>query len=157
MIEFRLHPIGFIRKKHKENYLEILPEFQVGLYRLETISHAFILWWIHENDTLEARKAGKTIPRVTNAFSPPQEMGTFATRSPRRPNPIGMTLVKIIKVVDQQVFVDHIDAFDGTPILDIKPYLPNGDRIEDGLFLPPWFQHLLSSRPSNKKDICEES
>lgn len=148
---FSVYPIGFVRKEKKKEYLEILSEFCLGLYRLETISHAFVLWWIHESDTSEARNVRKTVPRVTNAFSPPQEMGTFATRSPRRPNPLGLTLVKITKVTEHQVFVDHIDAFDGTPVLDIKPYLPNGDRVDEGVFLPQWFQHLLSSRPADRR------
>ena len=151
MKPFSLYPIGFVRKENEEEYLEILAEFCLGLYRLETISHAFILWWIHESDTSEARNVRKTIPRVINALSPPQEMGTFATRSPRRPNPLGLTLVKIIKVTEHQVFVDHIDAFDGTPVLDIKPYLPNGDRVDEGVFLPQWFQHLLNSRPADQR------
>ena len=151
MKPFSLYPIGFVRKENGEEYLEILDEFRLGLYRLETISHAFILWWIHESDTSEARNVRKTIPRVINALSPPQEMGTFATRSPRRPNPLGLTLVKITKVTEHQVFVDHIDAFDGTPVLDIKPYLPNGDRVDEGVFLPQWFQHLLSSRPTDQR------
>ncbi len=156
MKEYRVYPIGFVRKKNKKEYLEILPEFHVGLYRLDTISHAFVLWWIHESDTLEARKTRKSIPRVKNTLVTPQEMGTFATRSPRRPNPIGLTLVKIAKVTEDQVYVDHIDAFDGTPILDIKPYLPNGDRVEEEIVLPPCFQHLLVSRPSDMKDSRED-
>ena len=102
MKEYRVYPIGFIRKRNKEEYLEILPEFHVGLYRLDTVSHAFILWWIHESDTLEARKTRKTIPGVKNPQVTPQEMGTFAIRSPRRPNPIGLTLVKIVKVIEDQ-------------------------------------------------------
>ena len=146
---YSVYPIGFVRKENEEEYLEILPEYSLGLYRLETISHAFILWWIHENDTSESRKVRKTIPRVTNEVFPPQEMGTFATRSPRRPNPLGLTLVKILKVSECEIFVDHIDAFDGTPILDVKPYLPNGDRVDEGVNLPQWFQHLLTSRAND--------
>ncbi len=150
MENFNIYPIGYVRKGHNGEFLDILPEFSSGLYRLETISHIFVIWWIHQNDTFEARKTRKTLPRVVNALSPAEEMGTFATRSPRRPNPLGLTLVKITKITEQRVFIDHIDAFDGTPILDIKPYLPNGDRIEEQVYLPPWFQHLLTSRPSNR-------
>ncbi|MFX1282082.1 MAG: tRNA (N6-threonylcarbamoyladenosine(37)-N6)-methyltransferase TrmO [Promethearchaeota archaeon] len=149
---FNVYPIGYVRKEKEKEYLEILKEFRLGLYRLETISHAFILWWIHESDTHEARNVRKTIPRVRNSFFPPQEMGTFATRSPRRPNPLGLTLVKITEVTEDQVVVDHIDAFDGTPVLDIKPYLPNGDRIDEGVVLPQWFQHLLTSRPADRRE-----
>ncbi|MFX0016564.1 MAG: tRNA (N6-threonylcarbamoyladenosine(37)-N6)-methyltransferase TrmO [Candidatus Hermodarchaeota archaeon] len=148
---YKVYPIGFVRKEKNEEYLDILSDYSLGLYRLETISHVFVIWWIHENDTSEARNVRKTIPRVTNALYPPEKMGTFATRSPRRPNPLGMTLVKIMEVVEHRVYVDHIDAIDGTPVLDIKPYLPNGDRVEEGIYLPPWFQHLLTSRPTKMK------
>ena len=156
MNKSNVYPIGFVRKENGEIYLDILPEFSVGLYRLETISHAFIIWWIHQNDTPDARKARKTLPRVINPPSPVKEMGTFATRSPRRPNPLGLTLVKITKIIGLKVYLDHIDAFDGTPILDLKPYLPNGDRVEEDIFLPPWFQHLLTSRPPHLKKLSSE-
>ena len=145
---YELIPIGYIRKKESDSYLEILPQYQIGLYQLETISHVFVLWWIHKNDTAEAREVRVTIPRVRNSYVPPEKMGTFATRSPRRPNPIGMTLVKITSIINGHIYVDYIDAFDGTPIIDIKPYLPNGDRVETEIRLPPWFEHLHQSRPS---------
>ncbi|UCG68047.1 MAG: tRNA (N6-threonylcarbamoyladenosine(37)-N6)-methyltransferase TrmO [Thermoplasmata archaeon] len=153
MQKYEIYPIGFVRKQDGEESLEILEDHCLGLYRLETISHAFILWWIHENDTQEARTARITIPRVVDAAIPPEQMGTFATRSPRRPNPVGLTLVKIIKVIENKVVIDHIDAYDGTPIIDIKPYLPNGDRVDDQITLPPWFQHLLNSRSPERRDL----
>ncbi|MHA1946352.1 MAG: tRNA (N6-threonylcarbamoyladenosine(37)-N6)-methyltransferase TrmO [Candidatus Hodarchaeales archaeon] len=145
---FEISPIGYVRKKEDDLYIEILPEFYLGLYRLESISHIFILWWIHENDNPEARQARVTLPRVRDPEIPPEKMGTFATRSPRRPNPIGMTLVKILKIIDRHIYIDSMDAFDGTPVLDIKPYLPNGDRVDAEIRLPPWFSHLQRSRPS---------
>ena len=145
---FELKPIGYVRKSDEGSYIQILPEYQIGLYRLETVSHIFILWWIHENDTKDARQARITIPRVKNTKMNPEKMGTFATRSPRRPNPIGMTLARINDILDCHIYVDYIDAFEGTPVIDIKPYLPNGDRIEEEIDLPPWFAHLHISRPS---------
>ncbi|MFX0149448.1 MAG: tRNA (N6-threonylcarbamoyladenosine(37)-N6)-methyltransferase TrmO [Candidatus Hodarchaeota archaeon] len=151
MAKYVIYPIGFIRKRENGDYLEILSEYRSAMLHLETISHIFVLWWIHESDDSNARKTLLTIPRVTNSLESPQEMGIFATRSPMRPNPVGLTLVKILRVSESQVFIDHIDAFDGTPIIDIKPYLPNADRVEKDIELPPWFQHLLTSRPSDKR------
>lgn len=91
--------------------------------------------------------------RVRNNIAPVEAMGTFATRSPHRPNPIGLTLVKIIKIEENRIYIDTIDAFKDTPIIDIKPYLPNGDRIDEEIFLPPWFAHLLKSRPSDMSEL----
>jgi tRNA-Thr(GGU) m(6)t(6)A37 methyltransferase TsaA len=149
MPTFRLYPIGTIRHEDNQAFLEIFPEYQMGLYRLDMISHAYVLWWIHERNSTNARDILKVVPRVAKQRNSPQEMGVFATRSPNRPNPIGLTLVNILHIENNFVFVDHIDAFDQTPIIDIKPYLPNGDRVEN-VNLPPWFDHLLQSRPFQK-------
>ena len=149
---YEISPIGYIRKKEDTSYVKILPEFRLGLFRLESISHIFILWWIHENDNPDARQARITTPRTFNSEIPPEKMGTFATRSPRRPNPIGMTLAKITKITNGHIYIDHIDAFDGTPVIDIKPYLPNGDRIDEEIHLPPWFSHLKKSRKADMRE-----
>ncbi len=61
---YEITPIGYVRKKEDKMYIEILPEYYLGLYRLESVSHIFILWWIHENDNPDARQARITIPRV---------------------------------------------------------------------------------------------
>lgn len=152
MRSYNVKAIGFVRKpENNEPYLEILPEFEPGLYRLETISHIFVLWWFHELDTPGQRVASIDLPRVRNSLVSPQEMGNLATRSPSRPNPIALTLVKIIRIEGAHIYVDELEAYDGTPVLDIKPYLPNGDRIDEGVFLPQWFEHLLESRPSDKR------
>lgn len=151
--QFQIHPIGYVRKKEDEMYIEIFPEFHLGLFRLESVSHIFILWWIHENDNPESRQTRITTPRVRNAEVQPEKMGTFATRSPRRPNPIGMTLAKITKIKNSHIYIDFMDAFDGSPVIDIKPYLPNGDRIDDDITLPPWFSHLHESRKSDMRDV----
>jgi tRNA-Thr(GGU) m(6)t(6)A37 methyltransferase TsaA len=141
-----------VKKDENEHCIVILPEYQNGLYRLDLISHAFILWWFSENDLSELRKTEILVPGVIDSYEPPQEMGTFATRSPQRPNPIGLTLVKIIKIDGLKVVVDHIDAYNGTPVIDIKPYLPNGDRVDEQVTLPPWFEHLQGSRLPDRKD-----
>lgn len=144
---FQLKPIGIVEEVGELKYIRIYQEYTSGLYRLETISHIFILWFIHEADQEKFRKTkNNVIPRVRGFKVEPQEMGTFSTRSPHRPNPIGLTLVKILKIEEEKIFVDFLDAFVGTPILDIKPYLPSGDRVDKNVHLPPWFSHLLTSR-----------
>ena len=150
---YEISPIGYVCKTDEEIFIKILPEFHLGLFRLETISHIFILWWIHESDDPDSRQARVTLPRIRNSDIPPEKMGTFATRSPRRPNPIGMTLAKITKIIDRHIYIDFIDAFDGTPVIDIKPYLPNGDRIDTDIMLPPWFSHLHKSRRPDVREL----
>jgi tRNA (Thr-GGU) A37 N-methylase len=73
----------------------------------------------------------------------PIPSGVFACRSPARPNPIGHSVVRVVKLDSQRksVIVDRIDADDGTPILDIKPYLPSSDKVENAK-VAPWFQDL---------------
>jgi tRNA-Thr(GGU) m(6)t(6)A37 methyltransferase TsaA len=147
-----INPIGYVKKSSTEHYLEILPRYVTGLYRLELLSHIFVLWWIHEADSLEFRKTKSNVtPRVVDSYHPPEEMGTFATRSPHRPNPIGLTLVKIHVIKENKIIVDYIDAYDNTPVIDIKPYIPNSDRI-DQVHLPKWFFHLKDSRPAERSE-----
>jgi tRNA-Thr(GGU) m(6)t(6)A37 methyltransferase TsaA len=148
-ITYKIIPIGFVRKTDDVTYLDMLPQFAKGLYRLDEVSHAFVIWWIDQNDVEELRKVkNNVIPRIKGNLHPPQEMGTFTTRSPRRPNPLGLTLVKITKIEGSKIYVDSLDAFDNTPVIDIKPYLPNGDRI-DAVCLPPEFEHLTTSRAND--------
>ena len=110
--EFKISPIGYIRKTEKDHYLEILPDYSSGLYRLELLSHIFVLWWIHEADQDDFRKTkSNVLPRVVKPIHPVENMGTFATRSPHRPNPIGLTLVKILSIDRNKVFIDMIFSF----------------------------------------------
>ncbi len=101
--------------KHDANgTLEILPEFAAGLKDIEGFSHLFVLWMFDRSDgfSLEGTPPG--------SFSP---HGVFATRSPYRPNPIGLTVVELLRRDGNRLEVHGVDMLDGTPILDIKPYL----------------------------------
>ncbi len=89
-----------------------------ALEGLEGFSHLWIIWIFHQNKT--ARYHAKVHPPRLGGES----MGVFATRSPHRPNPIGLSLVEIIKIENGEIIVAGADLVDGTPILDIKPYLP---------------------------------
>lgn len=107
-------PKGLNAKHDAEGVLEILPEFEAGLLDVEGFSHLFVLWEFDRAGgfELEARPPSDDRPH-----------GVFATRSPRRPNPIGLTVVELLTREGNRLNVRGVDMLDGTPILDIKPYL----------------------------------
>jgi tRNA-Thr(GGU) m(6)t(6)A37 methyltransferase TsaA len=107
-------PKGPGAKHEAEGVLEILPEFELGLTDLEGFSHLFVLWVFDRSEGFELLGT----PPVDN-----RPHGVFATRSPRRPNPIGLTVVELLRRDGRFVHVRGVDMLDGTPVLDIKPYL----------------------------------
>jgi tRNA (adenine37-N6)-methyltransferase len=107
-------PKGLGVKHDAEGVLEILPEFAEGLKDVEGFSHLFVLWVFDRSDGVALVGAGP-------ADSRPH--GVFATRSPRRPNPIGLTVVELLRREGNELHVRGVDMLDGTPILDIKPYM----------------------------------
>src|SRR5215510_10631929 len=107
-------PKGFGAQHGAEGTLEILPEYELGLTDIEGFSHLYVIWVFDRSDGYELLG---TPPTDTKPH------GVFATRSPRRPNPIGLTVVKLIARVGANLQVVGVDMLDGTPILDIKPYL----------------------------------
>jgi len=115
---YRLHPIGVVHnQKGKPVQIEIYDKYVPGLHRLDLCSHVMVLWWFHKNDTPERRAILKVHPRgnKANPFT-----GVFATHSPVRPNLIAETTCKILAVEGDRVTLAGIDAFDGTPVLDLK-------------------------------------
>ena len=126
---FTPHPIGFVSSPHRdtasiprglgarhdaEGVLKILPELEPGLTDIEGFSHLIVLWEFDRSEGFElfGKPPCDDLPH-----------GVFATRSPRRPNPIGLTIVKLLRREGALVHVRGVDMLDGTPILDIKPYL----------------------------------
>jgi tRNA-Thr(GGU) m(6)t(6)A37 methyltransferase TsaA len=107
-------PKGPGAKHEAEGVLEILPEFELGLTDIEGFSHLFVLWVFDRSEGFELLG---TPPVDTRPH------GVFATRSPRRPNPIGLTVVELLHRDGRSLHVRGVDMLDGTPILDIKPYL----------------------------------
>ncbi len=107
-------PKGPGTKHEADGVIEILPEFAEGLTDIEGFSHLFVIWTFHRADGCEllAQPPGETTTH-----------GVFATRSPRRPNPIALTVVELQRREGTRLFVHGVDMLDGTPILDIKPYL----------------------------------
>lgn len=107
-------PKGCGAKHDVEGVLEILPEFEEGLTDIEGFSHLFVIWAFHKADGFRLLGTPPTDDRPH---------GVFATRSPYRPSPIGLTVVELIRREGPRVYVRGVDMLDGTPILDIKPYL----------------------------------
>jgi tRNA (adenine37-N6)-methyltransferase len=126
---FTPQPIGYVRSpyqetasvpkglgvKHQaEGILEILPQFELGLTDIEGFSHLIVLWVFDRSGQSEL---------IGRPPSDHREHGVFSTRSPRRPNPIGLTVVELVGRDGRSLHVRGIDMLDGTPILDLKPYL----------------------------------
>ena len=138
MLEMR--PIGFVKSpysetreipkgcgaKHEaEGIIEIQPDLEQGLTDIEGFSHLFIIWAFHKAD-------GCSLLGTPPSDNRPH--GVFATRSPRRPNPIGLTVVELLERDGPRLRVRGVDMLDGTPVLDIKPYLSSipADRLKRG-------------------------
>ena len=137
---FSMQPIGYVKSPHKhtqevpmglgarhdaEGAIEILPQFEPGLQDIEGFSHLMILWVFD--------RAGEA-SLVGTPPSDDRPHGVFATRSPRRPNPIGLTVVELLGREGPVLRVRGVDMLDGTPILDIKPYLSSvpAERLQRG-------------------------
>jgi tRNA-Thr(GGU) m(6)t(6)A37 methyltransferase TsaA len=137
--EYILSPIGQVKAGSEGFALQIAPEFCAGLEGLDGFSHIQVLWWSHYLDSPEYRSILVAEQPYRNA---PSELGIFATRSPLRPNPICVSTVSLLSVDWEKglVIVPWIDAEDGTPVLDIKPYHPSCDRVRD-VQLPAWCRH----------------
>jgi len=128
---FTLHPIGTIHspyaatrdipkglgaEHHAEGTIEILPEYEAGLLDIEGFSHLYVLWVFDRAGALPQTWVG----------TPPADdrpHGVFATRSPRRPNPLALTVVELLRRDGRVLSVRGVDMLDGTPVLDLKPYL----------------------------------
>lgn len=107
-------PRGCGAKHEAEGVLEILPEFEPGLTDIEGFSHLFVIWVFDRSEGFELLGTPPTDDRPH---------GVFTTRSPKRPNPIGLTVVELLRRDGPRLHVKGVDMLDGTPVLDIKPYL----------------------------------
>lgn len=107
-------PKGLGAKHDAEGVLEILTEFEQGLLDIEGFSHLFVVWMFDRAGSFEL---------LAHPPSHDRPHGVFATRSPRRPNPIGLTVVELLEREGPKLRVRGVDMLDGTPVLDIKPYL----------------------------------
>lgn len=143
-MEIKLKPIGFAKNQEKQHFgswdkvatdLVIDERYQKALKGLEDYSHLIVIYWMHEVKTCDIRH----VPQGKVGEVP--EVGIFACRCAQRPNPIGVSTVKIIGIKDNIVTVQGLDVVKDTPILDIKPYTPQYDAVTDAK-VPDWINKL---------------
>jgi tRNA-Thr(GGU) m(6)t(6)A37 methyltransferase TsaA len=133
-MEISYRPIGFAHTPFKKTEgmpiqptgaagvhgtVEILPEFSEGLQDIEGFSHLILLYHFHHVEAVSL---------TVTPFLDNRPHGVFATRAPKRPNPIGLSIVRLLRREANILHVENVDLLDGTPLLDIKPYVPEFDH-----------------------------
>jgi tRNA-Thr(GGU) m(6)t(6)A37 methyltransferase TsaA len=151
--EIVLKPIGVVRTtavgdefrdKTPTSQLVIHKELTTALDGVDGFSHLFVLFWLHKTSA-EERKLSKVHPRRRKDLP---LLGIFATRTMTRPNPVGLTLVELVKVEGNVLTVRGLDAFDGTPVLDIKPF-DSWDNAETAK-VPEWWTKMKNEKEQNR-------
>jgi tRNA-Thr(GGU) m(6)t(6)A37 methyltransferase TsaA len=134
-------PIQGALSKNSRGRVEVFPEYQPGLKDLEGFSHIILVYHFH---------LAKRYSLLTRPFLEDEEHGIFACRAPIRPNPIGISIVKLEKIIGNILHVSDVDMVDGTPLLDIKPYVSRFDArtdTKDG-----WLTEKLKDIKEHKAD-----
>lgn len=139
-------PVQGSLEPETEAVLEIFPEFAEGLKDVEGFSHLIVLYHFD--------RVGEKRPLVTKPFLDDVPRGIFAIRGPRRPNPIGLTVVRLLGRRGRELRVGGIDMIEGTPILDLKPYIPRSDSFPDARvgWLEGKLDHLQATRADSRFD-----
>ena len=134
-------PIQPVSSASRPGTIEIYPEFTEGLKDLDGFSHLILLYHLHE----VRRKS-----LIVTPFLDSVPRGIFATRAPSRPNPIGLSVVKLTRIEGSTLHVEELDVLDETPLLDIKPYVPQFDHRRDVRI--GWLKHLEESARTRTSD-----
>ncbi|MGQ8336129.1 tRNA (N6-threonylcarbamoyladenosine(37)-N6)-methyltransferase TrmO [Sunxiuqinia sp. A32] len=156
MAAITFHPIGTIFSEHKNpegtpiqfsgakdhlGTIEIFPEFIEGLADLDGFSHLILIYYLHKIKT----------PKLTvKPFMDDFQHGVFATRSPSRPNQLGLSIVRLNKVEANKLFIQGLDILNETPLLDIKPYVPQFDSIQAEKI--GWLENNIHKHLTTKDD-----
>jgi tRNA-Thr(GGU) m(6)t(6)A37 methyltransferase TsaA len=156
MKEITFRPIGVIRTPFTKNEgtpiqppggrdvrgtIELNPAFVEGLADLQGFSHIILLYHFHH----AAETSLKVVP-----FLDTEPRGVFATRAPNRPNPLGLSVVRLVKIEGNRITISDVDILDGTPLLDIKPYIPDFDSR--GTCRIGWIKGKSNQADSKKAD-----
>lgn len=149
-------PIGIVHSPFKEaigvpiqpkaakgikGTIEVFAEFADGLADLDGFSHIILIYHFH----LAQNYKLKVIPYMDD-----QQRGVFATRAPSRPNPIGISVVRLNRIVNNILYIQDVDIIDGTPLLDIKPYVPDFDSVEN--IKIGWLEKRIHKLSTSKDD-----
>ena len=149
-------PIGIIHSPFKEpkgtpiqpytakgirGIVEIFPEYIKGLKDIEGFSHIILLYHFH---------LAKDYSLDVKPFMDSKLHGLFATRAPARPNPIGLSVVRLIKVKENKIYIKDVDIIEGTPLLDVKPFVEEFDQ--PGILKRGWLEKNINKLPKSKDD-----
>ncbi len=154
VMSFKVSPIGLIHTPFKtsenvpiqpafsdvEGEAVVFSEFVDGLHSLEGFSHIILVYWFHKAKSPKL----KVQPYLDQA-----EHGLFATRAPSRPNPIGVSVVELIRIIENKIMFKGADMLDETPLLDIKPYVPGFDGVSNARV--GWLERHLSDSEKERK------
>lgn len=153
---FTYRPIGIVRSPFRDpvgmpiqpagargiqGTVELLEEYRDGLFDIEHFSHLIVLYALHKCQGFSLR---------VTPFLDTREHGIFATRSPKRPNAIGLSVVRLQRVDGNRIHIEDVDILDGTPVLDIKPYVPLFDACPDAQ--AGWFTGCETRVPDTRSD-----
>lgn len=134
-------PIQGVSAGDTEGIVEVFPEYKAGLKDLDGFSHIILIYHFH----LSGRFSLRVKPYLDNRLR-----GLFATRAPSRPNPIGLTIVQLVKIESGNLYIRQLDVVDGTPLLDIKPYVPEFDAQE--IRKTGWLESQIHKLHQTKND-----
>ncbi len=166
LLEFILKPIGFVRVSLPDDVIrgsirgvsgiiEVLPEYEEALDGIDGFSHLIVIAYLHKivpsDRRLKVRP--KRLIRLGLSEEEVPMVGVFCTDSPYRPNPIAVSIVRFTRREGRVLYVDNLDLFDGTPVLDIKPY--TFSRRVEGIEVPSWYLSLLDKVRRIRPDIAE--
>ncbi len=145
-LNFKLEQIGTIKTPYQSNapyqpvdtdkgefYVKIDPGYEDGLKDLEKFNYMYVIYYAHRMDR-------KPEMEVFPPWADGRIVGLFSSRSPARPNPIGLSIVRIKKIIENRVYTSGMDVFDGTPLLDIKPYIKDLDDKPDANY--GWIEEM---------------
>jgi len=158
MKKVEFNPIGIIHSPYKnlegmpiqpvgardvKGIIEIKNEYEDGLKDLDGFSHIILIYHLH---------LSKGYRLDVKPFLDTEKRGIFATRSPKRPNQIGLSVVRLEKVEGSNLYISDVDIIDGTPLLDIKPYIPHFDKQEEDELSIGWFEDKHEEAADKKSD-----
>lgn len=138
--EMPIQPVG---AKAVSGTVELYPEYEEGLKDLEGFSHIILIYHFHLSEGYSL----KVKPFLDDTIR-----GLFSTRAPKRPNPIGISVVRLEKIEGTTLYISNIDIVDGTPLLDIKPYVPEFEKGEDEEIRIGWLSKKIKKATGKKSN-----
>ncbi len=143
MDNMKVVSIGKIEKLDGESVIVLDKKYAKGLKGLQEFGYVQVLWWMHECDNERDRSM---LVEEKPYVAGPEELGVFAIRSPERPNPVAVSNAGITYVDEENgvVGLTYIDAKGGSPVIDLKPYMPSIDRVKQPV-VPDWCSHWPQS------------